>query len=133
MAKVKLTLEGMERTLKALQNAPEVAKLHASQAISTSTFAIGQRAKALAPRGETGNLRDSIEAQGPKVKGLTGRVGMAAGPAASYWFFVEFGTRFMAARPFFRPAAELERNDFVRRMQDIGPKMERDLAAGRFT
>lgn len=129
MAKVKLTLEGMERTLKAIHNAPEVAKLHASQAISTSTFAVAQRARALVPV-DTGNLKSAIESQSPKVRGLTGRVGLAAGASASYWFFVEFGTRFMAAQPFFRPAAEAERNDFVRRMQDIGPKMERDLSGG---
>jgi HK97 gp10 family phage protein len=132
MAKVKLTLEGMDRTLKALRETPEVAKLHASSAIGVSTFAIAQRARALVPV-DTGTLKAAIESQSPKIKGLTGRVGLDASAASGYWFFVEFGTRFMSARPFFRPAAELERNDFVRRMQDIGPKMERDLAAGRFT
>lgn len=131
MAKTRLTLEGFDSLRKALVNAPEVAKLHASQAIASSTFSLANRAKALVPV-DTGTLKSAIESQAPKVKGLTGRIGLSAGPAASYWFFVEFGTVHMAAQPFFRPAAEAERDAFIRRLQDIGPKMERDLAAGRF-
>lgn len=131
MAKVSMRLEGFERLQKALASAPEVAKLHASQAISTSTVSVAQRARALVPV-DTGTLKAAIESQSPKVRGLTGRVGLNASAARGYWFFVEFGTVNMAARPFFRPAAELERNAFIKRMQDIGSKMEHDLSAGRF-
>jgi HK97 gp10 family phage protein len=131
MAKTRLTLEGFDSLRKALKEAPEAAKLHASQAIASSTFDVAQRARALVPV-DTGTLKAAIESQAPKVRGLTGRVGLNSSAASGYWFFVEFGTVHMAARPFFRPAAELEREAFIRRLRDIGPKVERDLSAGRF-
>lgn len=130
MARVKLTLTGMEKLQNALKNAPEVARSHASSAVAASTFAVAQRARSLVPV-DTGTLRNAIESNKPNVKGLVGRVGLNASAARGYWFFVEFGTRYMAARPFFRPAAELEREAFIDRMRRIGPLMERDLSAGR--
>ena len=132
MAKIRMKLEGFEATQKALLRAPEVARSHASNAVALSTFAVAQRARSLVPVGETGILKGAIESSKPTAKGLTGRVGIAAGPAKGYWFFVEFGTRYMAARPFFRPAAELERETFIQNMRRIGPKMERDMTASRF-
>lgn len=129
MAKVRVTLEGFEKTMKALQSAPDVARTHASNAIAASTFAVAQRARSLVPV-DTGELKRSIESSRPTAKGLTGRVGVSG--SAHYWRFVEFGTRYMAARPFFRPAAEMERREFIERMRRIGTLVERDLVAGRF-
>lgn len=123
-----MTLEGMDRTLAALRRAPEVTRTHASGAVAVSTFAVAQKARALVPV-NTGTLKASIESSNV-VSGLSGRVGVSA--AAYYWRFIEFGTVKMAARPFFRPAAEDEREAFVQRMRDIGPKVERDLSGGRF-
>jgi HK97 gp10 family phage protein len=127
MAKVLMTLEGMDRTLAALRRAPEVTRVHASSAVGVSTFAVAQRARALVPV-DTGNLKASIESS-RVVGGLSGRVGVGA--EAYYWRFVEFGTVGRSARPFFRPAAEEERDVFIQRMRDIGPKVERDLSGGR--
>lgn len=128
MAKVTMKLDGFEATRRAFQRAPEVARVHASSAVATSTVAVAQRARSLVPV-DTGTLQSSIESS-RTVNGLIGSVGVSSG--AHYWRFVEFGTQHMAARPFFRPAAELERNAFIERFRQIGPKIERDLSGGRF-
>lgn len=125
-----MSLEGFGPFQRALAQAPEVVRTHASSAVASSTFAIAQRARALVPV-DTGDLQRSITTS-TVVRGLTGRIGLST-PDTSYWRYVEFGTRFMPARPFFRPAAEMEREGFIQRMRSIGPRLERDLSTGRFT
>lgn len=129
MAQVTMTLEGFESTRRALVAAPERVRVHASSAVAASTFAVTQRAKSLVPR-DTGLLQSAIGST-RVVSGLQGRVGITT-REAHYWRYVEFGTRHMPAQPFFRPAAEQERNVFIQRMRAVGPKIERDLAVGRF-
>lgn len=124
-----MTLGGFEATRRALVKAPDVVRVHASSAVATSTFAVAQRARSLVPV-DTGTLKAAIDAS-RTVNSLTGRVGITS-KDAYYWRHVEFGTSRMAARPFFRPAAEQERNAFIQRMREIGPKIERDLSSGRF-
>jgi HK97 gp10 family phage protein len=124
-----MTLEGFESTRRALVAAPERARVHASSAVAASTFAITQRSRSLVPI-DTGRLKSAIGSS-RVVSGLQGSVGITD-REAFYWRFVEFGTRRMSARPFFRPAAEQERNVFIQRMRDIGPSLERDLSTGRF-
>lgn len=124
-----MKLEGFEATQRALLRVPDVARTHASSAVAASTFAVAQRARAIVPV-DTGTLKASIESS-RTVNGLTGSVGVSSRDVG-YWRFVEFGTRHMAARPFFRPAAEGESNAFIQRMRDIGPKIERDLSVSRF-
>lgn len=136
MAKITARLEGYEATQRALLKAPEVTKALAGDVVAKSTFSLEQRARALAPRGLTGRLRKAITS---KASATAGRVGIAPGFGLGgktkgpevYWIFVEFGTVRTAARPFFRPAAEAEKADYLKRLRDIGPKLERDLAAGR--
>lgn len=53
-----------------------------------------------APQGPTGDLRDSIEVR----KKSPVEVRLVVG--AFYGFFIEFGTKFQSARPFFRPAID---------------------------
>lgn len=123
-----MKLDGFEATRRVLERAPDVVRVHASSAVAASTFAVAQRARSLVPV-DTGTLKSSIETS-RTVSGLSGSVGVAS--EGFYWPFVEFGTQFVAARPFFRPAAELERSAFVERFRQIGPKIERDLSSGRF-
>lgn len=130
MAKVTVTLTGFDALQRALAGAPEAVRDMSSSAIASSAFAIAQRARALVPVA-SGDLKRAI-ATSMVARGLTGSVGLST-PDTPYWRYVEFGTRFMAARPFFRPAAEMERDSFVQRMRDIGPRLERDLSTGRFT
>ena len=136
MAKVTATLEGFEQTKRAIAAVPEAARLLAADAVAKSTFSVEQSARAGAPRGLTGRLRAAITS---KSSGTSGRVGIAPGfglggktkgPEA-YWRFVECGTVRFPARPFFRPAAEREKDPFIARMRAIGPKLERDLSGGR--
>lgn len=121
-----MQLTGMERTLAALARAPEVVRVRSSSAVAASTFAVAQRARALVPV-DTGRLKAAIESS-RVVGGLTGSVGVSKD--AFYWRYVEFGTKHMPAQPFFRPAAEAEQAEFIRRMQAIGPAVERDLSGG---
>lgn len=124
-----MKLDGFESTRRALVAAPELTRVHSSSAVAASGFAVSQRAQALAPR-RTGKLKASI-GNSRTVNGLVGNIGITD-RSASYWRYVEFGTTKMAAQPFFRPAAEQERNVFVQRMREIGPRIERDLSMGRF-
>lgn len=135
MAKVTATLDGFEATKRAIAAVPEAAKALAADAVAKSTFSLEQTARALAPRGPTGRLRAAITS---KATATAGRVGIAPGFGTGrgpgpdvYWRFVEFGTVRVPARPMFRPAAERERDPFIRRMREIGPKLERNLSAGR--
>jgi HK97 gp10 family phage protein len=136
MAKITATLEGFEATKRAIAAVPEAAKRLAADAVAKSTFAIEQSARALAPRGLTGRLKASIVS---RATATAGRVGIAGSVSSSlthkgpdtYWRYVEYGTVRVPARPFFRPAAEREKDPFIKRMRDIGPKLERDLSSGR--
>lgn len=135
MAKQTMTLEGFEATKRAIAAAPVAAKALAADAVAASTFAVEQGARALAPRGLTGRLKAAITS---KASATTGRIGIAPGFGIGtgtgpevYWRFVEFGTVHLPARPFFRPASEAERDNFIRRMEQIGPRLERDLSSGR--
>jgi HK97 gp10 family phage protein len=74
---------------------------------------IQERAQAVVPV-RTGALRASIKVETPiatdtKPAGMRIVIVSANMPYAA---FVEFGTRFMAARPYLRPAAESERDHY---------------------
>jgi HK97 gp10 family phage protein len=75
-------------------------------------LAIEARAKIAAPV-RTGNLRDSITSQ--QISSLSAIVGATA----DYAPYVEFGTRYMQARPFLFPAFEAEKRDFQRQIARI--------------
>lgn len=133
MAKFTSRLDGFDATKRALKAAPELVRVLGADAIAKSTFAVEQTARALAPQ-QTGALRQAITS---KSSGLSGRVGIAGGIINGrrpevYWRFVEYGTVRMPARSMFRAAAEREAPIYIKRLQDIGPKLERDLSSGRF-
>lgn len=130
--KTTMKLEGFESLQRALVQAPALVKVHASGAIDVSTTSLASRARAKAPV-KTGALKKAIVASRVRT-GLTGTVGLGEGPADGprfYWRFVEFGTVHQRAQPFFRPAADAEAPDYIKRLKDIGPKLERDLSASR--
>lgn len=79
--------------------------------VAETAYAVEGTAKQLAPV-RTGTLRRSIHT-------VFSRGGLRAivGPSVAYSIFVEFGTRFMAARPFMRPAAARELRLFVPRLR----------------
>jgi phage protein, HK97 gp10 family len=130
MAKVTMSLTGMEGLQRALKTAPDLVKAGAADAVLKTGFAIAQRARALVPV-RTGDLKDHIASAS---RGTSGRVGMGPGgrrktKPSVYWRYVEFGTRHMPARPFFRPATDAEAIGYVDRLRRVGRDLERDLSA----
>jgi len=127
VAKVTMTLTGMNVLQSALVKAPDQVQVRAGDAVLKTGFAIAQRARTLVPV-RTGRLKGAIASA---TRGTSGRVGLSGGPEVHYWRYVEFGTRYMPARPFFRPAADAESTGFVDRIRAIGPALERDLSTSR--
>lgn len=127
-----MTLTGFAALQRALVAAPDVVKTHSTTAVAISAYSVAERAKVLVPE-DTGTLRRAITSN-PSRDGLVSNVGLAKSDFEStyYWRFIEFGTRYKEARPFFRPAAEMESAIFIQRMRAIGPRLERDLSTGRF-
>lgn len=62
-------------------------------------------------------------AAGGKTK--LGRAGRSNPNDTFYWRFLEFGTRFMSARPFLQPAAGRLSDALAKFIQVIGPQIER--------
>ncbi len=129
MANTTVRLDGMDGLLRQLQRVPEVVRKHAAPAVALSALRVANRARALVPVGSTGLLKASIDYE-HLGDSLSAGVGLRTADAF-YWRYVEFGTRYVAARPFFRPAAEDGAAAFIRDMADIGPQIEHDLAEGR--
>lgn len=75
----------------------------ASAALRATALAIQNDAKALAPVGDTGDLRDSITVR-VTGDGRTGTMAVEVGPTIEYGFYQEFGTSDMAPQPFLGPA-----------------------------
>lgn len=73
--------------------------LAADEAAEMTADVIAQNAQAIVPV-RTGFLRSTIQKAG-------GGSHWIVTATAAYAIFVEFGTRFMAAQPFLRPAAEM--------------------------
>lgn len=119
-----MTLTGMEHTLRQLARVPDVVKKHAAFAVGVSAVRVAQRARALVPV-DTGFLKGEIDHL-HNSGALTGFAGIRS-RAAFYWYHVEMGTRFVSARPFFRPAAEEEAAPFIARVEDIGPAVEHEM------
>lgn len=128
MAKVTVTVEGLEALKAAVQRCPDDARRHLSDVVQATAFSVAQRAKALAPV-DTGALKASIASTS---RGLSGRVGLSGGMVRGkrpdiYWRFVEFGTVRTPARPLFRAATEAESSTFEKRLRDASAKIERNL------
>lgn len=126
MAKVTVQIEGMEQVRDALRRVPDQTRVLMSDVVAKTAFSARQRTIAGAPV-STGLLRNSITA---RSRGLSGRVEIAGD--AHYWRFIEYGTRYAAARPFVRPAAEEESATFEQRIRQAAARLERDFSAGRF-
>lgn len=72
--------------------------------------------KKMPPHMRTGDLRSSIGRE--KVADMHHRVYVGA----KYGKFLEYGTRHMAARPFFRPSIEANKQAFITKMRSAGKK-----------
>ena len=63
---------------------------------------------------DTGDTRGSISVD-PGTPSFSQRIG----PETEYAPFIEFGTRYMAARPYMVPALEKERNRFLEALANV--------------
>lgn len=104
---------GLHEANRALRKLPEFAKAEAQQVMDVTAFQVAQRAKAAAPV-LTGTLQRAITWQ-RRERSLSAVAGID-NPHAFHWKFVEYGTVRMAARPFWRPAAEGMADDHHRRL-----------------
>ncbi len=87
----------------------------ASRVVRAAAFAVEAHAKTRAPV-RTGRLRNSITTD--VVKPLEAIVG----PGVKYGKFVEFGTRYMAPRPYLRPAAEVVQKSLRNLARRVKPR-----------
>lgn len=131
---VSIEIKGLKELQKALEQLPkEIQARPLRSAVSAGAKVIMDEAIARAPEGDTGNLKDSIYRYRSRKQSATGKetflVGVRKGKGtygdtrrnrrlgivgkkyitqgkAFYWRFIEFGTRFIQAKPFMRPAYE---------------------------
>lgn len=147
-------LQELRRTLKELPRRTQ--KKITRKAVSEGAKPIVKKAKQLVPllkapvphrkRGTVRkNIRYKVRVSGDNaevsiwVKGLasekivnfkasTGKAGRDNPDDPFYWWFVEFGTRKMAARPFMRPAYESEKdNAFHKILESIDRGIQQEL------
>lgn len=91
-----------------ISRSPETAKT----LVKKAAYEFEARAKLECPV-DTGNLRNSIRTNFENG-GMTGVISTNV----EYAIYVEYGTRFMAAKPYFTPAAEQVRQSFERAVKD---------------
>ena len=128
-------VEGLDDVKRALGEVPKETRKVLREAVAVTTRILGFRTKGAAPV-DTGNLRDSIVAVPPRGVSLNGSVQIKTlttirhedrdRQPAAYVTAVEYG-RGPGARPFIRATAEAEAGGFLRRIQDAGKVLEREM------
>lgn len=119
MPSLSVQVEGVQATIKRMSRIAKsmgVQDIDLENLIHEAAKVIAKQAKANAPQGPTGNLRRGIVGKKYKTKrrhepaafaGIDYRI-------APHAHLVEFGTKNMAARPFFKPAVEATRGQVER-------------------
>lgn len=126
MAIAGITVEGLRELRAALNRVPEEATTRLTGAI-TDTVIGAQRRMWAGSRRRTGTQQHAIQTRG---RGLHQRV--VIDRSAFYWFWQEYGTVYVPATPFVRPAREAETIELDKRVKGIATVIERDWSAGRF-
>jgi len=96
---VALKITGLDRIREGLARAPHELRVVANRVVDEKMSKVTGRAREIVPV-RTGYLRSTIYSE------RTGFLGWEVGASAFYAGFVEFGTRYMSARPYLRPAVE---------------------------
>jgi len=127
---ISMQLDGLGNVLKVIHRIVPVIHNVESAAVRETCLAIRARATSLAPS-LTGELRKSISFRTEFKKGDAGEmrhvgyIGIrASSPARVYWRFVEFGTMYYSAHPFFGPAAQEAKTGYTQRMMAMGRRLE---------
>jgi HK97 gp10 family phage protein len=126
----KFEFTGMRSVLDKLFKADRLVYTKSKRNTEASAKRIVARSKQLVTV-KTGNLRDHIDYV---MRGSYAYVGVAQGPPGEggvgpehYWRYVEFGTVHVAPHPFFGPAADSDKYQFVNEMIAIGGELEREV------
>lgn len=106
-----IEIRGDKQLLKALMQAKKLDD--AKKVVKNNTALLTNKAQRKAPV-DTGALRRSITME-MGDGGLTGKVT----PAMEYAPYVEYGTRFMDAQPFMRPAFEEVKDKYLRELEEL--------------
>lgn len=113
--------EGIAAARKQFARLPEVVRQQINEAVDVTRKAALEGARARVPV-DTGALKKSLRSTMDKRRGaakVTAR--------APHAHLVEFGTVHMDAHPFMLPAAEAERDNFVRRATEAGRRIEQEM------
>jgi HK97 gp10 family phage protein len=129
----KVTAVGLKEANRALRRLPVHVKDEAQKVADVTAFNVFRDAVAHAPRSADGShqrpagfLARSIR-WASRPRSLSAVVQIAA--EAFYWKYLEFGTRYLSARPFFRPAADKSRVEHQRRMAEALTRAGRKVAS----
>ena len=126
---VTVRVTGMKELAAKLQSfGPKLARNGLRAAVSAGAEVIRKDVQARAPVDE-GTLRRAVYKKQIREESnntkQTFYVGVRSGKKyqkkkqdAWYWRFLEFGTKYIAARPFVRPAFESKKNEAVERMKE---------------
>jgi len=108
---VALKIIGLDRIKAGLAAAPHELRVVANTVVDEEMNKVTERARAIVPV-RTGYLRSTIYSE------RTGFLGWEVGASAFYAGFVEFGTRYMRARPYLRPAIEEKMPEVCEELKD---------------
>lgn len=109
-----ITITGVDELRARLRRLPELVRPHIAQAHAATGEQLVAGAQARAPK-FTGRLREKLSA---RVSADGARVNISLEtPRPFYWYWVEFGTSKMAARPFLLPTVDAERSAHVSRLE----------------
>jgi HK97 gp10 family phage protein len=117
---VKFNIKGAAELERAMRDyGPRFANNQSGKALRAAAKPIVKTARALVPV-RTGALKKSITTKLGRVKNgqRTIKIGFRT-PASRYAHLVEYGTRFMAARPFMRPALDTGAQTALTEMQRV--------------
>ena len=106
-----IKFEGADELMSALNNAIRVSESSADAVVKNNTERAKKQAQKYAPV-ETWFLHDEIYTE---YEPMTGYVHSPA----SYSGYQEFGTRFMSAQPFMRPALEWVKPKYEKDLRDV--------------
>lgn len=122
MPKPAVEVIGLKEANRALKRLPDVAKGEAQKVMDVTAFQVARSASAKAPKSADGSHKRPAGFLARSItwvsrpRSLSAVVGVAS--AAFYWKFVEYGTRFMAAKSFLRTSADEHRGQHQKQMAD---------------
>lgn len=113
----RVTTMEMDEFIEVLEEVPSRFKKDAKRIVKTTSEQMVKDMSATVPV-DTGYLRRTI---GYKLKnnGMSARVGANINDNAEYASYVEYGTRYMRAQPYFRPAFDKAEEEFKRKVKGL--------------